>query len=174
MNDVFRISGALRSYTALLQHAGSVEADFLSEHSRGTKMNDPNISITMESSSSLNKDKTKELKSQSTISNQSRKRRKSPDNFVSRTEFIPTPKHLFIKVSPHPTLNTSRGVITCQDLLNCSVEEITENLKAQGVINVKRIKSRKEGVWHNTASLILTFNTPDIPEKIKAAMYSLP
>ena len=44
-----------------------------------------------------------------------------------------------ISVTEHATLNSSRGVISEADLLNCSEDEIRSELTEQGVINVKRI-----------------------------------
>lgn len=76
-----------------------------------------------------------------------------------------------IEVTPHAFLNYSKGVITCRDLLNCTVEEIMDNLKDQGIINVKRISTKRDGIVTDTASLILTFNSPKLPEKVKAGIY---
>lgn len=44
---------------------------------------------------------------------------------------------------PHVTLNQSKEVVTCRDLLNCSITEITKNFENQGVIEVKRITVKK-------------------------------
>jgi len=38
-----------------------------------------------------------------------------------------------VKVSPHRSLNASRGVIRSRDIASCSVEEIVEELRSQGV-----------------------------------------
>lgn len=78
-----------------------------------------------------------------------------------------------VEVSPHSTLNFSKGVITCKDLLNSSIEEIKEELQSEGVIDAKRITSKVNGELSETASLIITFNVPYLPKTIKAAMYRL-
>lgn len=78
-----------------------------------------------------------------------------------------------IQTLAHRTLNISKGVVFCRDLLNCSVEEICSELKSQGVIEVRRIKTRINGDLKDTANHVLTFNTPKIPAKIKVAYYSL-
>lgn len=78
-----------------------------------------------------------------------------------------------VEVIPHKALNYSKGVITCRDFLNCSVEEISEGLKPAGVIEVRRITTKIDGNIVNTSSLILTFNRPNLPASIKAAFYSL-
>ncbi|GBN46434.1 hypothetical protein AVEN_21603-1 [Araneus ventricosus] len=73
-----------------------------------------------------------------------------------------------ISVQPHVTLNTSKGVITCGRLLNLSNEEITKELGGQGVKDVRRINIRRDGELMPTKHFILTFNTPRLPEYIKA------
>lgn len=79
-----------------------------------------------------------------------------------------------VKVTGHRSLNTSKGVVTCRDFLNCTTEELLEELKSEGVIEVRRIYRRKEGKLVDTPSHILTFNRPKLPLKVKAAFYSLP
>lgn len=78
-----------------------------------------------------------------------------------------------VEVTPHQSLNTSRGVIYCPDLLNCSIEDLLEGLKDQNVIEIKRIKVRKEGNLVDSPNHILTFNNPVLPKRVKAAFYSL-
>ncbi|GBN38817.1 hypothetical protein AVEN_173375-1, partial [Araneus ventricosus] len=73
-----------------------------------------------------------------------------------------------ISVQPHITLNSSKGVITCGRLLNLSNEEITQELGGQGVKDVRRINIRRDGELLPTKHFILTFNTPRLPEYIKA------
>ncbi|KAM7300791.1 hypothetical protein ISCGN_016376 [Ixodes scapularis] len=50
-----------------------------------------------------------------------------------------------VTVTPHRTLNTVRGVISEEDLLDVSEDEILEGLRNSGVIAVKRIILRREG-----------------------------
>lgn len=78
-----------------------------------------------------------------------------------------------VEVAPHRTLNVSKGVISCADLLNCSLQEIEEELKPSGVLAVSRIRKKKNGVLVDTAAHILTFNSPELPKKVKVAFYSL-
>ncbi|GBN23787.1 hypothetical protein AVEN_104396-1 [Araneus ventricosus] len=75
---------------------------------------------------------------------------------------------LSVYVKSHETLNTSKGVITCGRLLNLPIEEITHELSGQGVKDVRRIKIRRDGGLVPTKHFILTFNTPRLPEYIKA------
>ena len=44
-----------------------------------------------------------------------------------------------VKVSIHKTLNSSRGVIRCRDLVDMSEVEIRNELKNQGVVGVNRM-----------------------------------
>ncbi|GBN39658.1 hypothetical protein AVEN_114660-1 [Araneus ventricosus] len=62
-----------------------------------------------------------------------------------------------IQVSPHPTLNSSKGVISCGELLNVPVEEITEKLQSQGVSRVRRITIQRDGQLLNTKHLNFQF-----------------
>lgn len=79
-----------------------------------------------------------------------------------------------IVVEPHKSLNVVKGVVVCRDLLNSTIEEITEGLKSQGVIEVKRIKINKNGELIDTANHVLTFNKPTLPSYVNAAFYKLP
>ncbi|KAK4880824.1 hypothetical protein RN001_008970 [Aquatica leii] len=78
-----------------------------------------------------------------------------------------------IEVVPHGTLNMSKGVIYYRDLLNCSINEIKENLKSQGGVDVRRIKTRRDGELIDTANHILSFNVTKLPRVIQAAFYPL-
>ncbi|KAG7196383.1 hypothetical protein KM043_018835, partial [Ampulex compressa] len=79
-----------------------------------------------------------------------------------------------VDVSMHHTLNYCKGVISCTDLLNCSIEEIENELKDQGIVKAKRMTTRRNGIVQDTASILLTFERPNLPDKVRAAMYSLP
>ncbi|GBL84190.1 hypothetical protein AVEN_23751-1, partial [Araneus ventricosus] len=78
-----------------------------------------------------------------------------------------------VQVCPHPTLNSSKGVISCGELLNVPIEEITEKLQSQGVSHVRRITVRRDGQLLNTKHLILTFSSSKLPEHIKAGYIRL-
>ncbi|GBN55055.1 hypothetical protein AVEN_204336-1 [Araneus ventricosus] len=76
-------------------------------------------------------------------------------------------------VKPHATLNSSKGVISCGELLNESEEKITEELQSQGVIHVCRITIRRDGQLLNTNHLMLTFDSNKLSENIKAGYMRL-
>ncbi|GBN39948.1 hypothetical protein AVEN_21781-1 [Araneus ventricosus] len=78
-----------------------------------------------------------------------------------------------VTVNTHATLNSSKGVISCGELLNESVEKITEELNIQGVTHVRRITIRRDGQLLNTKHLILTFDSAKLPEHIKAGYMRL-
>ncbi|GBM35041.1 hypothetical protein AVEN_240391-1 [Araneus ventricosus] len=78
-----------------------------------------------------------------------------------------------VTVNPHATLNSSKGVISCGELLNESEDKITEELKIQGVIHVRGITIRRDGQLLNTKHLILTFDSNKLPEHIKAGYMRL-
>lgn len=69
-----------------------------------------------------------------------------------------------ITATPHASLNSSKGVIYCPDLIPLVDSEIENELAPQGVINVKRITFKKDGL--TKALFILTFNKPALPETI--------
>ncbi|GBL75179.1 hypothetical protein AVEN_194425-1 [Araneus ventricosus] len=90
--------------------------------------------------------------------------RKQSEQIVKLKTFSNIP----VTVSPHASLNYSKGVITCGELLNVPTEEILKELQGQGVSHVRRISIRRDGQLLNTKHLILTFDSAKLPEHIKA------
>ncbi|GBN15210.1 hypothetical protein AVEN_23020-1 [Araneus ventricosus] len=78
-----------------------------------------------------------------------------------------------VTVAPHASLNFSKGVVSCGELLNTSIEETADKLKSQGVTHVRRISMRKAGQLLDTKHLVLTFRGFKIPESIKAGYMKL-
>ncbi|XP_064462041.1 uncharacterized protein LOC135372332 [Ornithodoros turicata] len=72
-----------------------------------------------------------------------------------------------ISASLHKTLNTCRGVISLSELIDVPAEDILVNLKDQQVIDVRKIKIRRNNEYITTRNVILTFDTPVLPEKLK-------
>ena len=74
-----------------------------------------------------------------------------------------------VKVSPHRTLNTSKGDLRTPEHKNTTREELLTQLKKQGVIDAHQssitIKKNGEMIRVNTA--ILTFNWPTPPATLK-------
>ena len=65
-----------------------------------------------------------------------------------------------VKVSPHRSLNTSRGVIRSRDIADCNVEEIVEELQPQGVTAASIIHVRDGDSRRRTNTVVLTFASP--------------
>ncbi|XP_055926917.1 uncharacterized protein LOC129958449 [Argiope bruennichi] len=79
-----------------------------------------------------------------------------------------------ISVKPHNSLNMSKGVITCGELLNIPVDEIVHEMKSQGVVDVRRITIWRDGQRLETKHHILTFKTTNLPEFAYAGYIKLP
>ncbi|GBN33074.1 hypothetical protein AVEN_7612-1 [Araneus ventricosus] len=78
-----------------------------------------------------------------------------------------------VTISPHKTLNFRRGVVSDDELLFSSDEEILEGLSSQGVINVRRILTRKGTDAICTKHVILTFSSTVLPSSIKAGYINI-
>ena len=78
---------------------------------------------------------------------------------------------LKVRVYPHTSLNSSKGVIRCPELRNCSEEEILEGTRSQGVTGVKRFKIKQNGELKDTNTFVFTFNTPVLPKTVKVAYF---
>ncbi|GFU26038.1 uncharacterized protein TNCV_5105171 [Trichonephila clavipes] len=72
-----------------------------------------------------------------------------------------------LTISLHKTLNSCRGVISEPDLLTTPDGGILDGFSDQGVIQVRRIIKKDNSVIP-TKHLILTFNSPTLPQTIKA------
>ena len=70
-------------------------------------------------------------------------------------------------VSPHKSLNTSKGIVRCPALIRQSNEQILEFMGEQGVTDVRRINVHSDGVLKPTNTLVFTFNTPELPTVVK-------
>ncbi|XP_041355359.1 uncharacterized protein LOC121372987 [Gigantopelta aegis] len=81
--------------------------------------------------------------------------------------------NISINVSPHATLNSSKGVVRSRDLEGVSEDEICENLSSQGVLSVKQINVRRNNELVPTNTLILVFNTPILSDSIKAGYLNI-
>jgi hypothetical protein len=78
-----------------------------------------------------------------------------------------------VKVSPHRSLNSCRGVVRSRDLRDCTEQEVKEGLADQGVTDVRRINAFRNGGKVPTDTLILTFARPTLPTSIKAGYLSI-
>ena len=78
---------------------------------------------------------------------------------------------LKVRVYPHTSLNSSKGVIRCPELRNCGEDEILEGTRFQGVIGVKRFKVKRNGKLKDTNTFVFTFNTPALSKTVKVAYF---
>ncbi|GFO00317.1 poly(a) RNA polymerase, mitochondrial [Plakobranchus ocellatus] len=74
-------------------------------------------------------------------------------------------------VSPHKSLNSSKGVIRSRDLRCCPEEEMVEELS--GVTHARRIKVRRGEDKIQTDTVVLTFDSPKPPSRIRAGYLTL-
>jgi len=79
-----------------------------------------------------------------------------------------------VKVSPHRSLNISRGVIRSRDIAGCSVEEIVEELQPQGVTAAVIIHVRDGDSRRRTNTVVLTFASPHPPKHITDGYLRVP
>ncbi|CAN8028558.1 unnamed protein product [Ixodes persulcatus] len=79
-----------------------------------------------------------------------------------------------VTLTPHRSLNTVKGVISEDDLLESTEDELVDGLsdRDQGVVAAKRISLRREGQEINTKHVILTFELSKVPESIKAGYFN--
>ena len=79
--------------------------------------------------------------------------------------------NLKVRVLPHTSLNSSKGVIRCSDLRNSSEEEILEGTRSQVVTAIKRFKIKRNGQLKDTNIFGFTFYTPALPKTVKVAYF---
>ena len=70
-------------------------------------------------------------------------------------------------VTPHKSLNTSKGIVRCPALIRQSNEHILEFMEEQGVTDVRRINVHRDGVLKRTNTFVFTFDTPELPTVVK-------
>ena len=70
-------------------------------------------------------------------------------------------------VSPHKSLNESKGTILSETMSLCSIDELMDTLHDQNVTSIERMKRKINGELVPTHRYILTFNTPDLPRTVR-------
>lgn len=73
-----------------------------------------------------------------------------------------------VSVTPHRSLNSIRGGISEDDLLDVSDEEIMEGLSNQDEIGVTRITLRRGANEKPAKHIIVTFDATTLPTSVKA------
>jgi len=78
-----------------------------------------------------------------------------------------------IKVDAHRSLNYSKGVVKCKDLMSSSSEEIVRELWSQGVVACRNISVRSQaGECRDSSTFILAFHTTTVPKHIRCRFSS--
>ena len=90
-------------------------------------------------------------------------RRGQADNLVHTKKIVDIP----VRVTPHRSLNSKKGVIRCPDIKHCTDNEILEELASQHVTSIYRIEVTREGIKQPTGTFIVTFNSPTLPSSLK-------
>lgn len=85
------------------------------------------------------------------------------DRILKLSDFAGIPT----QTKPHPSLNSSKGVIRCPDLKGVSEQEILRELTPQEVCGVRRITRPGDIARIPTNTIVLTFSTPHLPKSIK-------
>ncbi len=79
------------------------------------------------------------------------------------------------KVSPHQSLNTSKGIIRDRErcLQYLSEDELLLELQSQGVTHIKRFSFKANGVVIKSNTYLLTFSVATLPQNIKAGYHNI-
>lgn len=78
-----------------------------------------------------------------------------------------------VTVTPHRSMNTVRGVVSDDDLINLPDSELLDGWKEQNVVNVQRIKIRRDNIEKATKHIIVTFGSSELPETIETGYTKL-
>ena len=74
-------------------------------------------------------------------------------------------------VTPHKSLNTSKGIVHCPALSKQSCEHILEFMGEQGVTDVCRINVHRDGGLKPTNTFVFTFDSPVLPANVKIGLF---
>ena len=95
--------------------------------------------------------------------------RQQSENLLKNETFVGQDVYIYA----HTTLNSSRGVVRCNDLSYCTIEEIEENLRPQGITAVKRVSVKRDNKTIQTNTYFLSFNSPSVPKNIKVGFLNV-
>ena len=90
-------------------------------------------------------------------------RKSQRDNLLKTSTFF----GLKVSVTEHKSLNSSKGIIRNRMLKGDKETEIVDYLKEQGVTACTRFTIKKDHETVETNTLLLTFNTVDVPKSLK-------
>ena len=95
--------------------------------------------------------------------------RQQSENLLKHKKFFQQEVHIY----SHKTLNSSKGVVRCKELALCTISEIEDGLKSQGVTGVSRISVKRNGELRTTNTYIMTFSSPILPPSVKVGYISV-
>nr|XP_037273352.1 uncharacterized protein LOC119165274 [Rhipicephalus microplus] len=78
-----------------------------------------------------------------------------------------------ITVTAHRTMNTVKGVVSDDDLMDLTDEELLAGWKDENVVQVQRIKIRRDNREILTRHIIVTFNSSTLPDEIETGYLKL-
>lgn len=78
-----------------------------------------------------------------------------------------------VDVVSHSSLNFVKGEVYSREFLSYSFEELSEELADQGMVRVKRVSRRLDGVHRPTPTLFITFDRTHLPESPIAGWYNM-
>jgi hypothetical protein len=78
-----------------------------------------------------------------------------------------------VKITPHRSLNSSKGIIRCPQFKECEDSEVLVELKPLGVTSLKRFTLKKNGNVIPTGTFLLIFNSSTPPKSLKAAYMNI-
>lgn len=78
-----------------------------------------------------------------------------------------------VKITPHRSMNSSKGVVRSLELSELSEQELLDGLADQGVTAAKHIYQKRDGNRQKTRTVILTFSVSSLPNNIKAGYLNI-
>ena len=91
------------------------------------------------------------------------------ENLLNTDVFVNIP----VEVTRHKSFNTCKGVIRSREFPECSDKEMLNNLRNEGVTDVRRIIVKRNNNTIATNTFVLTFDRPVLPKSIKAGYINL-
>lgn len=101
-------------------------------------------------------------------------RRTQSENLLQVEGLNYSGKTFAVKVEPHRSLNSCRGVARSPEFKTFQSEaEIVKYLSSQGVVACKRLTIKRDGKLIETGTVFLTFNSSRLPERLTVGFISV-
>ena len=91
------------------------------------------------------------------------------ENLLKTDCFVNIP----VEVTPHKSFNSCKGVVRSREFQQCGDREMLNNLRPEGVTDVRRIIIKRNDNTIATNTFVLTFDRPALPKSIKAGYINL-